>query len=487
VKRPLELAELLPAVHRRRDLERGGELHALLALIEQQARLVEGQVAGLYDDLFIETCAEWLVPYIGDLVGSTTLHEVAVGRRADVANTISYRRRKGVVPMLERLARDVTGWDAHVVPGFELLAWTQNDDHARRGDSLPQTLGGKLPPLAFEHTATAHVRDRDAIDRLGGPFERTARSVDVRRTGRYGIHRALLFLWRLRAFPLRSAEAAEVGDPRRWAFSSLGNPAPLFSGTDWGPAREPADDEAATVAEWDVAGPVRPFAFSTEPRRWYGEQGSFAIDGVDPERVICKDLSAWADPPADKVAIDVRLGRVAFGADVPPPAGRAVSYRYGFGAAIGGGPYPRERRRELPRGQRPSPAAAPDSVAAPAEFGELTVVRSGDAAGLAAALAAWAAAPPRRAVIQLEGSAIWRLPAGGLTIPAVAEPVELVIQARNEDRPTLIGNIEIAAGELSRLVLDGLLLAGGVAVKGEAGELVIRHCTLVPGRALIRP
>lgn len=461
MRQPLNLVELLPAVHRRRDLERGGELHALLGLIERQAQLVEGQVAGLYDDLFIETCAEWVVPYIGDLVGSTALHEVAIGRRADVANTIHYRRRKGVVPMLERLARDVTGWDAHVVPGFELLAWTQNDDHARRGDPLASTLGGKLPPLGFEHTATAHIRDRDAMDRLGGPFERTAHTVDVRNParggGRYGIHRALFFLWRLGAFPLEGSEPATVdGDPRRWTFSSLGNPAPLFT---W---EDPDRERDGVVGEPEVAAPVRPLAFSVAPRRWYGAGKSFAIEGVGPERVICKDLSAWAEPPAGKVAIDVRLGRIAFGADVPPPEPRAVTCNYGFSAAIGGGPYRR----------------------ASVEAGDVTAVQSGDAAGLTAALAAWAANPPERAVIQLEGSRTHLLAAGGEAIPAVARPAELVIRARNEDRPTLVGEIEVEAGELSRLVLDGLLLAGGLTVKGELGELVLRHCTLVPGHTL---
>ena len=30
----------------------------------------------MYDDQFIETCAEWLAPYIGDLIGYRTLHGV---------------------------------------------------------------------------------------------------------------------------------------------------------------------------------------------------------------------------------------------------------------------------------------------------------------------------------------------------------------------------------------------------------------------------
>src|SRR5438270_43961 len=50
---------------------------------------------------------------------------VALRSRADVAKTIYFRRRKGTLPMLEELARDVTGWSAHAVEYFELLGWTQ--------------------------------------------------------------------------------------------------------------------------------------------------------------------------------------------------------------------------------------------------------------------------------------------------------------------------------------------------------------------------
>src|SRR4030095_4808406 len=47
-----------------------GPLNALLSLIAEQAAVLEDNLDQLYDDLFIETCAEWVVPYIGDLVGA---------------------------------------------------------------------------------------------------------------------------------------------------------------------------------------------------------------------------------------------------------------------------------------------------------------------------------------------------------------------------------------------------------------------------------
>jgi hypothetical protein len=99
-----------------------GPLASLLAVFAEQIALLQEAVDQLYDDAFIETCADWLVPYIGDLIGYRGLHGVTpavASPRAEVAHTIAYRRRKGTVSVLEQLARDVTGWDAKAVEFFQ--------------------------------------------------------------------------------------------------------------------------------------------------------------------------------------------------------------------------------------------------------------------------------------------------------------------------------------------------------------------------------
>ena len=70
------LYHLLPAIHRVRDVERGEPLRALLAVIEREMDRLEQDIDGLYDDWFIETCAEWVAPYIGDLLSVRNLHAV---------------------------------------------------------------------------------------------------------------------------------------------------------------------------------------------------------------------------------------------------------------------------------------------------------------------------------------------------------------------------------------------------------------------------
>ena len=68
------LLTLLPALYRIRDAEQGGPLRALLAVLAEQIGAVEESLEQLYDDQFVETCAGWAVPYIGDLVGYRALH-----------------------------------------------------------------------------------------------------------------------------------------------------------------------------------------------------------------------------------------------------------------------------------------------------------------------------------------------------------------------------------------------------------------------------
>src|SRR5512135_383970 len=94
------LYSLLPAVYRARDAELGEPLRAVLSVIAEQLAVLEEDLAQLYDDQFIETCAEWVIPYLGDLIGYRALSPVqgiTVPTRAEVANTIGYRKRKGTL------------------------------------------------------------------------------------------------------------------------------------------------------------------------------------------------------------------------------------------------------------------------------------------------------------------------------------------------------------------------------------------------------
>ena len=71
-----QLYRLLPAVYRVRDAEEGGVLRELIDVLAGQVNVLAESLEQAYDDQFVETCADWVAPYIGDLIGYRTLHGV---------------------------------------------------------------------------------------------------------------------------------------------------------------------------------------------------------------------------------------------------------------------------------------------------------------------------------------------------------------------------------------------------------------------------
>jgi hypothetical protein len=465
----IDLYERMPLIYRLRDAEKGYPLKALLEVISDQADILKGDLDGLYDNLFIETCRDWVVPYIGDLVGNNTLHEITQGRRADVAKTISYRRRKGVLPMLEELARDVTDWKSHASQAFELVGWSQNVNHLRRE---PSPNPEKTDPGAVSFVGTVNLRDMDALDRMDGPFDTLSHSVDVRPAcrvlGRHNIRKVNFFLWRLENFTLKGAPAQPSASfANGFYFSVLGCPAPLFTK----PEREDAADKLAT--ERHVSGPIRPAAFYFRPEDYYGEEKSLAIyrgEKADPaelipvEKILVGDLSAWSSPPAGSVAVDPRTGRISFAA-LEAPSKLTVTYNYGFSAKIGAGPY--DRRKTLTQ---------PDSSTKVIE-----VSKDGAIKTLQAARTEWENAGKPKCIILIQDNGIY----GGqfdLTLPAQGD---LRIEAGNGMRPTCrtVGNVTIEGPEDSRFSINGILIQGAFQLKGDL-DFQLQHCTMVPGRLL---
>src|SRR5687767_8480909 len=72
---PDRLYDLVPVVYRLRDADQGYPLKALLRVIAEQVDVVEQDIATLYENWFVETCSEWVVPYIGSLIDYEPVHE----------------------------------------------------------------------------------------------------------------------------------------------------------------------------------------------------------------------------------------------------------------------------------------------------------------------------------------------------------------------------------------------------------------------------
>jgi hypothetical protein len=471
------LFELLPAVHRIRDaalaeaagLQRGPQ-EELLALFADEIGAVEENLEQLYDDLFIETCADWVTPYIGDLIGYRTLHGVVprvASPRAEVAHTIALRRRKGTALVLEQLARDVTGWHARAVEFFELLATTQYMNHTR-----------------LHNLRCPDLRDKEALQWIGSAFETASRSVDVRRIesgrGHHNIPNVGVFLWRIGSDSRRETPAVRVGSGR-YRVSPLNHDVPLYNHPE-------AEDDIVHQAEpFNVPVVMTRLHLSEHLSRHYGKRPAAGqpIDNPDPSlelfvggSAIDRDLidvcnlsddgAAWAHvPPDGRYAVDPELGRIALPPNVDDqdadPADVRVTWHEGALADIGGGEY--ERGDTLP-----SPGVA--------------VVRvPDDEPTLSAALTAVAG----DGVVEITDSGRYDAPA---TID-VAAGAGLQIRAANGRRPTLLLSqpLAVSGGEGSTFTLNGLLLTGErIRVPAAGGNALARvelvHTTVVPGWAL---
>ncbi len=477
------LFDLLPAVIRLKDAEQGWPLRSLLGVIDEQVDVVEQDVAQLYENWFIETADDWVVPYIGELVGYTPVHDAGKpgdvateqGRarnrilvpRREVANTIGYRRRKGTLPLLELLARDAAGWPARAVEFYRLLAVRQNVNmvHVRRG-------------------RIADMRWGDALDLLDGPFDRMMHTAEVRRIGRrrdpgrYNIPNVGVFVWRLRSYSVTRApaHAAEDVGPHAFTFSALANDQPLFN------RPEPEPLPTTIAQERNVPGPIRRRALERDPEELYGEGRSFEIwTGSPPQPVpasalVAADLSGWVyRPKRGQVAVDPVLGRIAFPPAHAPKRGLTVSYRYGFSADMGAGEYPRTLTE---------PAGATRYLVGttlPAERGFRTITD---------ALEKWREEHPRDAVIEIVDSGVYpeqievELDAGtSLQIRAASgtRPVIRLLDWRTDRSDALL----VSGGEGSRFTIDGFVVTGrGLQVEGDVACVRVRHTTLVPGWGL---
>ncbi len=340
------LYDLLPVVYRMRDGEQGERLRAFLQVVAEQAQVVEDDITQLYENWFIETCQEWVVPYIGDLIGYLPVHEAgepgqnttARGQernkilipRREVAKTIRYRQRKGTLALLEVLANDITEWPARAVEFFKLLGCTQAINHLR-----------------LRRGQTIDLRDGARLDLLDGPFDPFAHTVDIRRInstqriGCYNLPSVGVFVWRLKSYSITRAPACHVDEePGCYTFSALGNDVPLYTR----PA--PESDPTHIAEEINLPVPIRRRAF--EERRvvdnheqvfaspkYYGwqenivsgrpeEAKSVAVwapgwphedspELIPAQRVVPADLTGWVyRPPRGKVAVDPQLGRIAF-------------------------------------------------------------------------------------------------------------------------------------------------------------------------------
>jgi hypothetical protein len=513
---PEQVWDLLPSALRARDEQAGGALRAVVAELAAVAEELDADLGALWDDWFIETCEEWLVPYLGDLVGVPALHPLpgaAFSHRARVADVLRHRRRKGTAAMLEDLARTTTGWSARAVEFFEVLSTTQHLDNVR-----------------LQAPATAPVRSGDAMERVGTPFDDSPRTVDVRALGPaggwYSLPHVGLFVWPLAGYPLDRATAAPApGQPAGcWSADPLAVDHAMHGPT----VTEPDVDHRATESSVpsalrrrplrDELAAVRDGTLEDGARRWFRPEDPAVVVWVQPspgaplarvelaDLFVC-DLADWSQPTGSVVRLDPVRGRVAV--DPARSVHRlAVSWSYALAGDLGAGPAsrrgsggPAEQPVDWQLGVSATDPPRPDEVVA-------TLAEAVDA------WHAWQGAHPasRGRIVVMDShryvepftgpdavrvgqgsrlsivAARWPAPPSGPRVVGALDPTGV--------RPCVSGDLVVrgeGAGDApGQLSLEGLLLDGSLTAEPPAagddgvGLVELVSCTLVPGRGGLR-
>lgn len=465
------LWESLPEIYREADAAGAdvtGPLRELLNRIGIQVAVVRRSIDSLWADQSIETCADWVIPYIGDLIAAQLVTGLDPrGQRLDVANTIHWRRRKGMLATVDAVARDITGWDVHVLEAFRRLARTRHNldppvgTHAvgiRPGGGLRAAEDLIQPITRTPAGGFADLRSAPGALLSGGPFDEVFHHADVRRgsgmAGCYGIEKLAVYCWRLLSFGVTGATPVRVPGPDdEYVFDPTGREIPLFL-----PPFPGGATITGTTSSWQVPGPLT--AAVARVMTGAGIPAAYAVTGgtarlVQPE-----------------------VGRFRLSA----PTGEAVtaSFQYGFSGPIGagtavlGGDTPLDAAGE----KRAAGGAGLDQVLAGAHAGDTVTIWDSRTYAAVASIT-WTA-----------GSDAAPAPGNPPAPPDLSVP--LTVRARLGQRPVIrlperrqLANREqwvFKGGEGARLVLDGLFVSGGdIVLQGSFDHVKIVGCTFDPG------
>lgn len=509
-----KLWNLIPAIYRSLDSDtfgQNGPLREMVNRIGAQAAVVRRSIDRLWQDQSIETCDDWVIPYIADLLATNLIASLdARGQRLDVANTIYYRRRKGTLGVLEEIAHDITGWDARVVEFFRRLGRTRHNFDPAIGlpSETDDPLGNRTLQLAEgligQWTGTpmggwADLRNAYGAAQAQSPFgiyptsrppsafDEYFHTADFRagqgRSGWYNIPKLGVFLWRLQSFrvdyttPVQGPPTGKTPSPC-FTFDPTGREIPLFAF----PVRSINMNwlEWVSPQEWQLPTPISTPLLGVALANPDTEALYAAVqpDGVtlnpnaigvftqpSPGSLIpSNQVTAFPQPPNTTPQIMIYPETGKFRA-ISPLSSAFVTYCYGFPSTIGAGPYD---RRVL--GQAlPTP---PDP---------LKTVSGGT--GLDANLGNVAPV----GTVQINDSLTYT------TVKDVNNIANVTVMSQNPGRPL----IRLAApspkvkewvftgnDDSSVLVLDGLFVSGGdIVLNGIFGSVTLRCSTFDPGAA----
>lgn len=505
-----KLWNLLPATYRTEDtdiFDKPGPLREMVNRIGMQAAILRRSIDRLWEDQSIETCDDWVIAYIGDLLATRLVKSLdARGQRLNVAKTIYYRRRAGTVAILEEVAFDITGWDAKVIEFFRRLSRTRHNldpaigNPAETSNPASSRLLQTAQGLVGNFTNTdvggwADLRNNYGASKAHSAFDEFFSTADFRQgkgqVGWYNIPHLGIFLWRLKSFGLAYTTPVTMQNqtcPGNCTFDPTGRTVDPSKGQIglFAAASRAFGDQWVTPSEWQLPTPISQTLLEkdlqAEQQQVYAmvdpnnssiimpnSLGVYRKSGDSYELVPAAKPTPQNPSPTPQVNIYPDLGRFEI-LNPQPNEKYYITYHYGFSSLIGAGPFDRRILGE--------PATLMPGLIAKVTGGENELV---------APLAALAPS----GTIQIDDS---------LTYSAVSDVgnpsagiQDVTILAQNKSRPlirlpapspSLTAWDFTGANDKSVLVLEGLFVSGGdIVLRGTFKSVTLNCCTLDPGSA----
>jgi hypothetical protein len=261
------LYQLLPQLYRSRDTQ--GDLQNFVAIFGHELARLRANIDQLQQDFYIDSCQEWVIPYIGDLVGTTVLFNQGARNRTDVKNTIRWRREKGTLAGLEDIAAQIGEWGALAAEMFQELIWSQNLNHLR--------------PRAHW---TVDLSNGSSVAKIGTPMDESCRVVDIRPThgtvGAYQISNVGFWIWMMGSQPVVGIDPQRE-DARRYFFSPFKRNQILYAGGNKPTSCAGTTDDIADICLPHATDlPIRGRDFSDHSAQYWGTDAGFGIyeDGI---------------------------------------------------------------------------------------------------------------------------------------------------------------------------------------------------------------
>ena len=470
-----------------------GPMFSLLSVMLREGQIIERDIDQLYDDHFIETCTDWVVPYIGRLVGAMRLEDLpdVDGHRRIVAATLSLNRAKGTLAALEYASSAATALPVVAVEYWRKTATTVSTRRPR-----------------FQSLLTLDVRRQRDLERLGTAFETGSRLFEARsvatQQGRWNLRNIGQHLFETHAVPIGNLDREEGGDelpghfvrpttagPLCFRFHPLRCDTQLYRRPGSSSAslgnlrREP--DCPAPLMRWELKERLDPL-LNNDVKGTFGPRGVLNISlrngstvtDIDPSTVEVADLytpapssgtETWPlSPVSGTTYVDPESGRFILDPNHAGADGVYVSFHEGRTHDIGGG------IRE-----------ASDII----DVGSTATVDMAGSAGVETVPALPGSSDPLNVFFGATTAFVFD---GNRSTPASNSLEDVNVVARPGAWPTIYilnsSGLQIACHPGSNFRLSGLRVATQIGsahtlrITGDDVHITIDDCTLVPGRSL---